>query len=150
MLRLCNNLRARASKSSLQYQNLFWLFMGVVSCRYSDWLRAGRPTGRSSIPNKAKNFLFSTSFGPILSPIQQPTQYVPRHFPRRQSGRGVNLTTHFQLVPRPRKRDLFIHSLIRLHGVVLNFLSTRGTLLFLYGGYLYLIPLRSENYTRHF
>jgi hypothetical protein len=30
--------------------------------RYSNWLRAGRPRGRSSRPGKVKNFLFSTLF----------------------------------------------------------------------------------------
>jgi hypothetical protein len=49
-------------------------------------------------------------------------------FPRRQSGRGVNLTTHLQLVPRSRKYLSIHHSPILLHGVVLNNLST-GTIL---------------------
>jgi hypothetical protein len=43
------------------------------------------------------------------------------------SGRGVKLTTHLQLVPRSRKCGS-IHPLpIRLHGVVLNWLSTGTT-----------------------
>jgi hypothetical protein len=41
-------------------------------------------------------------------------------FPRRENGRGVRLTIHLQLVPRSRKCELYIHSPIRLHGVVLN------------------------------
>jgi hypothetical protein len=32
--------------------------------RYSDWLRPGRPRGRSSSPDRVKNFLFSTSSRP--------------------------------------------------------------------------------------
>jgi hypothetical protein len=36
----------------------------------------------------------------------------------------MKLTTHFQLVPRSKNVDLFIHSPIHLHGVVLNLLST--------------------------
>jgi hypothetical protein len=34
------------------------LYSGLRS-RYSDWLRAGRPRGRSSSPGCSKNFLFS-------------------------------------------------------------------------------------------
>jgi hypothetical protein len=45
--------------------------------RYSDWLRAGRPRGRSSSPGRVKNFLFSTSSRPVLWPIQPPIQWVP-------------------------------------------------------------------------
>jgi hypothetical protein len=51
-------------------------------------------------------------------------------FPSGQSGRGAMLTTHLQLVTRSRKVDLYIHSLIRLHGVVLNSLSTKTNLPF--------------------
>jgi hypothetical protein len=36
----------------------------------SDWLRAGRPTGRSSSPGRVKNFLFSTSSRPVLGRAQ--------------------------------------------------------------------------------
>jgi hypothetical protein len=38
------------------------------------------------------------------------------------------MTTHLQLVGRSRIRDLYIHSPIRLHGVVLNQLSAGTTL----------------------
>jgi hypothetical protein len=34
--------------------------------------------------------------------------------------RGVRLTTHLHLVPRSRLVELYLHSLICLHGVVLN------------------------------
>jgi hypothetical protein len=45
--------------------------------RYSDWLRAGRPRGRSSSPGGVKNFLFYTSSRPVLGPTQPPIQRVP-------------------------------------------------------------------------
>jgi hypothetical protein len=48
-------------------------------------------------------------------------------FPRRSSGRGVKLTTHLQLVPRSRKCGYIHPPPIRLHGVVLNYLSTGTT-----------------------
>jgi hypothetical protein len=47
-----------------------------------------------------------------------------------ESGWGVKLTTHLHLVPRSIKVELWLHSPIRLHGVVLHKLSTRTTLLF--------------------
>jgi hypothetical protein len=45
--------------------------------RYSDWLRAGRPRGRSSSPDSVKNFLASTSSRPALGPTPPPIQWVP-------------------------------------------------------------------------
>jgi hypothetical protein len=42
----------------------------------SDWLRAGRPRGRSSSPGRVKNFLFSTSARPPLGSTQPPIQWV--------------------------------------------------------------------------
>jgi hypothetical protein len=47
------------------------------SSRYNDWLRAGRPRGRSLSPSRVKNFLFSTSSRPVLRPNQPPIQWVP-------------------------------------------------------------------------
>jgi hypothetical protein len=38
--------------------------------RYSDWLLAERPRGRSSIPGRIKNFHFSTSSRRVLRSIQ--------------------------------------------------------------------------------
>jgi hypothetical protein len=48
--------------------------------RYSDWLRAERPRGRSSSPGRVKNFLFSTS-KPALGSTQPPIQWVPGTLP---------------------------------------------------------------------
>jgi hypothetical protein len=45
-----------------------------------------------------------------------------------ESGRGVRLTTHFHIVPRSSMVELYLRSPIRLHGAVLNYLST-GTIL---------------------
>jgi hypothetical protein len=42
-----------------------------------DWLRAGRPKGRSSSLSKVKNFLFSTSSILALGPTHPPKQWVP-------------------------------------------------------------------------
>jgi hypothetical protein len=48
----------------------------VYTSRYSNWLRAGQPGGRSSSPGMVKNFLFSTSSRPALGPTQPPIQWV--------------------------------------------------------------------------
>jgi hypothetical protein len=45
--------------------------------RYSDWLRAGRPRGRSSSPGRVKNFLFSKLSRPALGSTQPPIQCAP-------------------------------------------------------------------------
>jgi hypothetical protein len=44
---------------------------------------------------------------------------------------GVKLTTHLHLAPRSRMVELYLHSPIHLHDVVLNWLSTGTTLRFL-------------------
>jgi hypothetical protein len=49
----------------------------IATSRYSDWLRAGRPRGRSSNPGRVKNFLLSTSSRPVRGPTQPPIQWVP-------------------------------------------------------------------------
>jgi hypothetical protein len=41
---------------------------------------------------------------------------------------GVKLTIHFHLVPRARMVVLYLHSTIRLHGMVFNYLRTGTTL----------------------
>jgi hypothetical protein len=45
----------------------------------------------------------STWFRPALGPTQPPIQWVPGALSRGQSGRGVKLITHLQIVPRSRK-----------------------------------------------
>jgi hypothetical protein len=45
--------------------------------RYSDGLRAERPTGRSSRPGMRKIFLLSTSSRSVLVPTQPHIQWVP-------------------------------------------------------------------------
>jgi hypothetical protein len=45
--------------------------------RYRDWLRAGRPRGRSTSPGRVKYFLFFTPSRPVLGPTQPRIQCVP-------------------------------------------------------------------------
>jgi hypothetical protein len=70
--------------------------------RCSDWLRARRPRSRSSSPGRGKIFLLSTSSRPALGSPRLLSNEYRGFFPRGYSGRGVKLTTHLQLVPRPR------------------------------------------------
>jgi hypothetical protein len=50
---------------------------------------------------------------------------VPTQLPRGLSGRGMTLTTELHLVPRSRMVELYLHSPIRLHGVVLTLPATQ-------------------------
>jgi hypothetical protein len=71
--------------------------------RDSDWLRAGRRRGRSSNPGRVKNFLFSTSSKLASYP------------------RGMGGALSLGVKRRCQENvDLYIHSHICLHGVVLN------------------------------
>jgi hypothetical protein len=49
--------------------------------RYSDWLRAARPRGRSSSPGGGKNFYFSMSSRPALGSTEPSIQWVWGSFP---------------------------------------------------------------------
>jgi hypothetical protein len=84
--------------------------------RYSDWLRAGRPRGRSSSCGRVKNYLFSTSSIPDLGPTQPSIQWVPGI---KRQGREAD---HSSPTSAEVKKTwmLYIHSPIRLHGVALN------------------------------
>jgi hypothetical protein len=78
-------------------------------------LRAWRPRGRSSGPCKVRNFYFSTSLTPAMWRTQPPIPYLPR---------DISLG----LMRKGREADLYIRSIIYLHGIVLDYLSTATTL----------------------
>jgi hypothetical protein len=59
------------------YLALRTYFYSYRGGRDSDWLRAGRPRGRSSSSGMCKNVLFSTSSKPALGPTQFPIHLVP-------------------------------------------------------------------------
>jgi hypothetical protein len=70
------------SASLLQHRNNFTLPVLFHQyrwqrSRYRDWLRAGRPRGRSSSPGRVKNFRFSMSSRPALGSTQPHLQRVP-------------------------------------------------------------------------
>jgi hypothetical protein len=100
--------------------------------RYSDWLRAGRRRGRSSCPGRVKNFLFSTSSRPALGPTQPPIQWVPgaRSPGVKREGREADYSPPINA--EVKKTWVYTSTPpIRLHSVVLNYLSTGTALLFL-------------------
>jgi hypothetical protein len=98
--------------------------------RYSDWLRAGRRRDRSSSLGRAKNFLFSKSSRPALGATQLPIQWVPGALSPavKRSGREADHSTPTSA----EVKKMWIYTStpppIRLHGVVLNSLSTGTTL----------------------
>jgi hypothetical protein len=88
---------------------------------YSDWLRAGRPRGRNSSPGGVKNFLFYTSSRPALGSTHPPIQWVPGtlspgiNLPGREADQSPPTSAEVK-----KNVDLYMHSPIRLHGVVFN------------------------------
>jgi hypothetical protein len=74
---------------------------------------------RSSSPCRVKNFVF-TSPRPVLGPTHFLSNGYRGLFPRGQSGRRVELTTHLHIVPRPIMMELYLHYPICLHEVLLN------------------------------
>jgi hypothetical protein len=82
--------------------------------------------GRGSIPGKGKRFVFHfpTTSRLTLGPTQPPTQWAPGPLsPRvKRLGREADHSP-----PRSRMVELYLHSPIYLHGIVLNKLSTGTT-----------------------
>jgi hypothetical protein len=74
--------------------------------------------GLDSSPGRVKNILHIVQTGSDV----QPTSYSmgTGDSSPRVKRRDVKLTTHLELVPRSKNVDLYVHSPIRLHGVVLN------------------------------
>jgi hypothetical protein len=74
-------------------------------------VHAGQSSNRGSIPYRDKRYLSSQRPRRLCSP--------PNLLSSVYRGRGVKLTTH-HLVPRVRIPGIYLHFLIRLHGLVLN------------------------------
>jgi hypothetical protein len=89
--------------------------------------------GRGSIPGRGKRF-FSTPQWPhrLWAPLSLLTTGNSWLFYRVWDGRFVALNTHFHLLPRSRMVQLYFHSPIHLHGVVLNNLARGQFYLFIY------------------
>jgi hypothetical protein len=89
--------------------------------RYSDWLRAGRPSGWSSSPAKDKIFLFSVSSRPVLGLTQHLIQWAPESLAPGVKRTGRETDHSLPTIAGGQECvHLHIHSPIRLHGLVLN------------------------------
>jgi hypothetical protein len=71
--------------------------------KHSDWLWAGRQSGRSSSPGRVKSSFSPRRRDRLWCPPSLLTNGYGGLFPRGLSGRGVKMTSHLQLVPRSRK-----------------------------------------------
>jgi hypothetical protein len=84
----------------MNYKYLTVIYLGVgIATGYRLDDRGSRSSSRGGV----KNFLFSTLPRPALGSTQPPIQWVPDALSPGESGQGVKLTTHLQLVPRSRK-----------------------------------------------
>jgi hypothetical protein len=124
-----NKLLANSSVGLLYWK---WLLLILKEPHFSPFsfliaqsvqLRVGR---LGFLSGRVNIFLYSTPYRLTLEPFQPPTQWVLGSV-----SPGVKLTTHLHLVSRWRTMELYLHSLICLHGIVLNKLSTRITLPFI-------------------
>jgi hypothetical protein len=84
---------------------------------------------RGPIHGKCKRILYSPQRPDWLWGLLSLLRSI---FPVGQSGQGLNLTTPFHPVPRSRMTELYLHSPIGFHGIVLNELTTGISLLLPY------------------
>jgi hypothetical protein len=66
-----------------------------------------------------KYFLFPTTSRPVVGPLQSPVQWVARPISSGVKRPGPEAATHL-LVSRLKMVELYLHSPICLHGIVLN------------------------------
>jgi hypothetical protein len=82
-------------------------------------------------PGGESFFIFSTASIPALGPTQVPIQWVSRAVPPPEVTRLEHEADHSShLLQGLRMMQLYVHSPMCFHGVVLNELSTRTTLPF--------------------
>jgi hypothetical protein len=109
--------------------------------RYSAWLRAGRPRGRSLSPARGKNFLFSTSSGPALGSTHPPIQLVARAlYPGGKAAGAWSWPLTSNSCRGQENVHLYIHSPIRLQDLMLNYVfKHRDNFTFTFLCFTYLI-----------
>jgi hypothetical protein len=78
----------------------------IAQSLYIDWIRAERP---GSIPGRAR-YLFTSQSPDRLQTSRILFSGYRRLFSLGQSGRAVELTTHFYPVPRSRMVALYLHA----------------------------------------
>jgi hypothetical protein len=86
--------------------------VGIATCYRLD--------GRGSIPGGERFFSSLKRQERLWGELSLLSNGFQGLFLRRKSGWGVKLTTHLHLAPRSKMVKLYLHSPIRLHGVVLD------------------------------
>jgi hypothetical protein len=104
---------------TISYYFCFWrnVSVGLVTASGLDL----RGSGRSSSPNRLKNFLFFTSSRQTLGPTQLPSQWVQgSSFPGVKTAGASSWPFTSKQCRGHENVDLYIHFPISLHGVVLS------------------------------
>jgi hypothetical protein len=114
---LLNGSVILSTVDAVQQSRQSWIYISEIG--NSVKRRAGKPEFDSR-PGQ-KMLIYSTDSRPALVPIQPPSQWVPRHLSQCVM-RLWRAADHLYPVPRLRMVGLHLHSPIRLHGVVLNWL----------------------------
>jgi hypothetical protein len=83
-----------------------------------------RPRRRSSSPGRVKNFLFSKSYRPALRSTRHSIQRVPGALSPEVKRPGSEFDHSPPTSAEVKKMWIYTPTPIRLHGVVLNYLST--------------------------
>jgi hypothetical protein len=93
------------------YMYMYW-YIGIP-IGYGLW-------GQGSIPDMGRFFSSPQHTDRPWGPPSPGSNGYRGLFPWDYSSRGVKLTTHLHLVPKSRMVELYFHSPICLHGIVLN------------------------------
>jgi hypothetical protein len=116
------------SKPTCRILNQIYVY--AVSIKFNSvfilWWCAMCWVARVQFP-EVRVFLFSVMSRPTLQSIQHPIQSVPWAISVTVSSRRTKLITHLHLEVRSSTVELCFHFPIRLHGVVINQLSTGTT-----------------------
>jgi hypothetical protein len=98
------------------------LVVKSIKLSWNDYTTGKTTDNWGSIPGRDKTLplLHSVQTSSGVHPTSYSTSIPARLFPRGQSGRAVMLTTHLHIVPWLTMGELYLHSTVRLQGVVLN------------------------------
>jgi hypothetical protein len=113
------------------------LFMCFTFLRYNNRLRAGHP-GFSSLEGKDFSLFHSVQTGSGAHQVSYPKGTRSSFLGGKRAGAWIS---HLQLVPRSRKLELYLNSLICFHGILFNLLITGTTFLSMFPNLFILISI---------